>query len=414
MRAVSPSVTINANLPSIAGLSGVPRLFKLGLKLLLRFEHGELTVVLPDHRAIKFEGKTPGPAAVMRIDNYSMVRRVMAGGDVGFAESYMDGQWSTPDLAHVLEVFSANLDRLDKIHAGGPLTRMVHWLVHRLRPNTKTGARKNIEAHYDLGNDFYSAWLDETMTYSAARYRYAGQSLKDAQNEKYRALAQKIDLKPGQSVLEIGCGWGGFAEFAAREIGAHVTCLTLSPSQLYYAKTRIERLGLSDKVEFKLQDYRDEIGQYDHIVSIEMFEAVGQEYWPTYFETLHRCLKPGGKAGLQVITIRDDLFESYSKRADFIQRYIFPGGVLPSPEKLGTAVQSADLSLIDQDMFALDYADTLKEWMGQFKAVWAEKIEPMGFDLRFKKMWEFYLAYCEAGFRTGRIDVGHFTIEKQA
>ena len=336
---------------------------------------------------------------------------VLAGGDVGFGEAYMDGMWTSPDLARVLEVFSANLDKMDGVTTGGPVTRFINWMIHRLRPNTKAGARKNIEAHYDLGNDFYEIWLDPSMTYSSARFTAEDQSLEDAQREKYAALARSIDLKEGQHVLEIGCGWGGFAEYAAREIGAKVTCLTLSPSQAEYARERMARHQLSHLVDIKLQDYRDETGRYDGVASIEMFEAVGEAYWPSFFSKVSEVLKPGAKAGLQIITIRDDLFETYSKRADFIQRYIFPGGILPSVEKLQAHFQAAGLKDAGAQMFRLDYAETLRRWAERFRAAWDE-IQPMGFDIRFKRMWEFYLAYCEAGFQTGRIDVGQFAVQR--
>ncbi|MFC4723861.1 class I SAM-dependent methyltransferase [Glycocaulis abyssi] len=406
-----PSRPLQACRDTIARLQGVPRLFKAGLTLLLKFGTGSLTVVLPDGRSLRFQGKEPGADAVMEVRDYAMVRRVFAGGDVGFAESYMAGQWTTPNLAAVLEVFSANLDKINNIEKGGPLTRMAHWVWHRLRANTKAQARKNIEAHYDLGNAFYELWLDPSMTYSAARFTAPDLGLEAAQKEKYASLARLIGLKPGMHVLEIGCGWGGFAEYAAGEIGATVTCLTLSPSQREYALERMERAGLSDRVEIKLQDYRDETGSYDAVASIEMFEAVGEEYWPSYFAKVRECLKPGGKAGLQIITIRDDLFDSYRKRADFIQRYIFPGGILPSVERLNGEFAKAELTSVTTEMFGVDYADTLAHWMERFQAAWPQ-IEPMGFDLRFRRMWEFYLAYCEAGFRTGRIDVGQFVLER--
>lgn len=405
------SRTLQACRDTIARLRGVPRLFKAGLTLLLKFGTGSLTVVLPDGRSLRFQGNQPGADAVMEVHDYAMVRRVFAGGDVGFAESYMAGQWTTPNLTKALEVFSANLDKINDIEKGSSLTRMAHWVWHRLRANTKSQARKNIEAHYDLGNAFYELWLDPSMTYSAARFAAPDMGLEAAQKEKYASLARLIGLEPGMRVLEIGCGWGGFAEYAAGEIDAQVTCLTLSPSQRDYALERIARAGLSDKVEIKLQDYRDETGTYDCVASIEMFEAVGEEYWPSYFAKVRDCLKPGGKAGLQIITIRDDLFDSYRKRADFIQRYIFPGGILPSVERLQGEFAKAELAPVTAEMFGIDYADTLAQWMERFQAAWPQ-IEPMGFDLRFRRMWEFYLAYCEAGFRTGRIDVGQFVVER--
>ena len=400
-----------ADTRTIERLDGVPRGVRFALKLLLNIKEGALTVVLPDARALTFKGDGPGANAELRLKNYAVIRKSLAGGDVGFAESYMDGDWSTPDLPAVLTVFSANLDRMAGIVAGGPVKRLLHWLYHRLRANTKAGARKNIEAHYDLGNDFYELWLDRSMTYSSARFTAPDQTLENAQHEKYAALARAIDLRAGQSVLEIGCGWGGFAEYAAKDVGAHVTCLTLSPSQRDYALERVQSLQLADKVEIKLQDYRDETGRYDRVASIEMFEAVGQEYWSSFFSKVADVLKPGGRAGLQIITIRDDLFETYSKRADFIQRYIFPGGVLPSVERLKTQFSGAGLALDGIDAFGQDYAETLNRWLHRFAEAWDE-VRPMGFDERFKRMWDFYLSYCEAGFRTGRIDVAQFALSR--
>lgn len=409
--AASPKGEISATAETISRLSEVPRLFKTGLRQLLKIKTGTMDVALPDGRVLHFKGEEPGPHGRLEVQDYTIVRKVLAGGDVGFGEAYMDGLWTSPDLAGVLEVFSANLDRMDGVAEGGPVTRFVHWMIHRLRPNTKSGARKNIEAHYDLGNDFYELWLDPSMTYSAARFNEPEQSLESAQREKYAALARSINLKRDDHVLEIGCGWGGFAEYAAGEIGAKVTCLTLSPSQRDYAIERLERKQLIDKVDIKLQDYRDETGRYDAVASIEMFEAVGEEYWPSFFSKVSDVLKPGGKAGLQIITIRDDLFDVYRKRADFIQRYIFPGGILPSVSLLQEQFENVGLEQVGADMFRRDYAETLNRWMERFKDAWDE-IQPMGFDVRFKRMWEFYLAYCEAGFRTGRIDVGQFAVQK--
>ncbi len=392
-------------------LRDVPRSVRFALHRLLKLKFGSLTVRLPDGRALRFEGAEPGPDARMELANYGIVRKVVSGGDVGFAESYMDEDWTTPDLPAVLTVFSANLDRMEGITAGGPITRFLHWAYHKLRANTKEGAKRNIEAHYDLGNDFYEQWLDPSMTYSSARFTTPDQGLEDAQREKYAGIARAIDLKAGDHVLEIGCGWGGFAEFAAKEVGAKVTCLTLSPSQREYAMERMAKHQLSDQVEIKLQDYRDETGRYDAVASIEMFEAVGQEYWPSFFSKVEEVLKPGGKAGLQIITIRDDLFDAYSKRADFIQRYIFPGGVLPSVEKLEDEFQAAGLIYDGAETFGVDYAETLNRWLHSFNDAW-DDIRPLGFDTRFKRMWDFYLAYCEGGFRTGRIDVAQFALSK--
>jgi len=415
----APTRTDASHLPEQADtrvidrLAGIPRSVRYTLRMLLKIRAGALTLVLPDGRALKFEGVRKGPEARLELANFAIIRKSLAGGDVGFAESYMEGDWSTPDLPAVLAVFSANLDAMDGIAAGGPVTRFLHWLYHRRRANTLRGARKNIEAHYDLGNDFYELWLDPSMTYSSARFASPEQSLEDAQREKYAALARAMDLQSGHHVLEIGCGWGGFAEFAAKETGSKVTCLTLSPSQRDYALERMQQHQLSERVEIKLQDYRDETGRYDRVASIEMFEAVGEEYWPSFFSKVAEVLKPGGRAGLQIITIRDDLFERYSRRADFIQRYIFPGGVLPSVERLREQFASAGLALDAMEQFGHDYAETLHRWLKSFRGAWDE-IEPMGFDERFRRMWEFYLSYCEAGFRTGRINVAQFALSRGA
>tara|TARA_R110002073_G_scaffold31278_2_gene96083 strand:+ start:927 stop:2066 length:1140 start_codon:yes stop_codon:yes gene_type:complete len=379
--------------------------------MLLKLKYGTLDIQLPGGRNLRFEGRNPGVHAHLVVHDFRFIRRSVAGGDIGFGESYMDGDWDTDDLPKLLELFSSNLDAMTSLATGGPVTRFFHWIYHRLRPNTRAGARKNISAHYDLGNDFYELWLDPSMTYSSARFTHAGQSLEDAQREKYAALARSIDLKPEHHVLEIGCGWGGFAEYAARDVGARVTCLTISQEQRDYAIARMERLQLSDRVEIKLQDYRDETGQYDRVASIEMFEAVGEEYWPSFFDKVAQTLKPGGKAGLQIISIRDDLFETYRKRADFIQRYVFPGGILPSIERLKGEFDRAGLTLKSVETFAKDYADTLAAWAETFTAKWDE-IREQGFDERFKRLWIFYLAYCEAGFRTGRIDVAQYALTR--
>lgn len=400
-----------ASRQTIDALQDLPLGLRSGLKLLLNLPNGQLTIQFANNERLVFKGQKDGPSAELRVHDYRFIRRGIAGGDVGLGEGYMEGEWSTPDLAAVLSFFSVNLDSKPDLVSGGPVTRFVHWIYHSLRPNTRTGAKKNIEAHYDLGNDFYERWLDPSMTYSSARFETPDQSLEEAQRNKYKTLADSIGLQEGEHMLEIGCGWGGFAEYAARERGAKVTCLTLSREQRTYAIDRMEKLQLGDRVDIKLQDYRDETGRYDKIASIEMFEAVGQEYWPSFFSKVHECLKPGGKAGLQIISIRDDLFETYARRADFIQRYIFPGGVLPSLERLKEEFANASLGLEKVEAFATDYADTLAAWMRRFNAAW-DDIRLMGFDNRFRRMWNFYLAYCEAGFRTGRINVAQYTLSR--
>jgi cyclopropane-fatty-acyl-phospholipid synthase len=293
-----------------------------------------------------------------------------------------------------------------------PLAKLWQRFRHYLNRNTKSGSRRNIYAHYDLGNTFYSAWLDRTMTYSSAIFAPGDNDLSSAQQRKYRELATRIGIRPEDHVLEIGCGWGGFAEFAAREIGCRVTGLTISKEQFAFAQERIERAGLSDRVTFKLQDYRDETGLYDKVASIEMFEAVGEAFWPVYFRKLDEVLKPGGTAGLQVITIKEESWTSYKNEIDFIRAYIFPGGMLPTPAIMVNLGQKFGLPLASEKIFGLDYAVTLAAWRERFRASWPQ-LMPLGFDERFRRMWEYYLAYCEAGFRTGNIDVRQMVFAKK-
>ena len=380
------------------------------LSLLLRnVKFGQIQLALPDGEILTFGRKSPDGPAVLKVHNMAFFNRTLRQGAMGFAESYMDGEWSSPDLAKLLILLNSNMTMLQQSIGKNRFTQWINRIIHILRPNTREGAKRNIHAHYDLGNEFYALWLDATMTYSSALFRDSQQTLRDAQNEKYRALAASTDIGPDDHVLEIGCGWGGFAEFAAREIGCKVTGITISNEQLAFAKNRIAMAGLQDKVDFKFCDYRDLTEKYDRIVSIEMFEAVGKSYWPTYFDQVHACLKPGGKAGLQIITIAKERFDSYRKKTDFIQRYIFPGGMLPSPERLDGEFANADLKLVAREDFAADYARTLAEWRHRFLEVWPE-VQALGFDARFRNMWEYYLAYCEAGFTTRSIDVSHFTL----
>jgi cyclopropane-fatty-acyl-phospholipid synthase len=329
----------------------------------------------------------------------------MTSGTIGVAETYMDGDWQSPDITAFLELFLINGEAAEKYSNGRKgIMRVFERIRHWMNTNTKTGSKRNISAHYDLGNDFYKQWLDPTMTYSSALYSTGANDLQSAQNAKYRALAEATGIRPGDHVLEIGCGWGGFAEFAASEMNCKVTGLTISREQLAFAEERIRKAGLADRVELRFQDYRDEKGLYDRIVSIEMFEAVGEKYWPAYFSKLRECLKPGGKAGLQIITIKPEAFDQYRSNPDFIQKYVFPGGMLPTQDHLAELGRRVDLSLVKDFGFGLDYARTLAEWRERFWNVW-ERVRPMGFDERFKRLWEFYLFYCEAGFRAKNIDV---------
>ncbi|MFZ4069439.1 MAG: class I SAM-dependent methyltransferase [Caulobacterales bacterium] len=402
--AMTTNAIEKANPAIIAALNGAPASFKAVAFACLNLKNGQMLARLPNGRQWLFGTEGSGPIAHLHIVDYGFAKRCITDGDIGFAEGYMAGEWDSPDLAGLLTFLSDNADRIRRIFRGDMMRRFTHWLSHLKRENTLKGSRENILAHYDLGNAFYAAWLDPTMTYSSARFDAPGQDLSEAQLAKYRAIAHMIDLKPGEHVLEIGCGWGGFAEVAAKEFGARVTGVTLSDEQLAFAQARIQREGLNERVDLRIQDYRVVDGAFDKIASIEMFEAVGEKYWPAYFSKVASVLKPGGRAGLQVITIRDDLFEDYNSRVDFIQRYIFPGGMLPSVGRFKQEVAKAGLKLIDMSAFGLSYADTLARWTERFKSAWSD-VQKLGFDERFKRMWLFYLSYCEAGFRSQRTDV---------
>jgi cyclopropane-fatty-acyl-phospholipid synthase len=390
---------------SLPGLSDAPMLFRTALRAMARnWEAGRITFVTPQGAALPLQGRTAGPDAVIQIRSYRFIRRALLSGDIGFAEAYMAGEWDTPDLTAVLSVFALNFEQLKLVTEGAPLAGLVNRIAHALNANTRKGSRKNIHAHYDLGNAFYSRWLDPSMTYSSARFEHPGQALSDAQRNKYRTLAAEMDLRAGHHVLEIGCGWGGFAEFAAAEVGAKVTGITISREQYDYAAKRMFERGLNDRVDIRLVDYRDVEGGFDRVASIEMFEAVGERYWPTYFDKIRDVLAPGGRAGLQIITIQDRMFEDYRRRADFIQRYIFPGGMLPSEARLREETERAGFAWTGIGRFGRDYADTLAAWRKAFDAAW-DDIRRLGFDERFRRLWRFYLSYCDAGFRTGRTDV---------
>ena len=345
------------------------------------------------------------------LKRWNAVMRIASSGALGFAEGYINDEWDTPDLQALLTTLSAELDKIQTAQRRGGPSRLLARLKHLRNANTRKGSRRNISFHYDLGNTFYGHWLDETMTYSSAVFDQLDEPLADAQRRKYRRICDQLELREGQSVLEIGCGWGGFAEVAAGEYGARVTGVTLSKEQLDFAQQRMLRLGLADKVDLRLQDYRDIPETFDAVASIEMFEAVGEEHWPIYFKKLHACLKPGGKAALQIITIREQDFEGYRTAVDFIQKYIFPGGMLPPPVKLDQLASEAGLKSDDVHMFASSYAETLRRWHEDFDADW-DRIAPLGFDQRFRRIWKYYLAYCEAGFDTGRIDVGQFVYRR--
>lgn len=394
-----------------AATADLPAIARAAFGFAVMTRRGTLDVRLPNDRWYRFVGAEPGPHAVLIVRDYGFAKRVVTHGDIGVGEAYIDGEWDSPDVTAFLEFFCLNTEALETLFAGKPYMRVVQWLRHLFNRNTKRQAEKNIHAHYDLGNRFYAAWLDRTMTYSSGLYAADDKDLTAAQTRKYRALATAIDLRPEHHVLEIGCGWGGFAEFAAKEIGCRVTGLTISREQLAYAEKRIADAGLAERVTLKYQDYRDERGRYDRVASIEMFEAVGKAYWPTYFAKLEETLKPGGKAGLQIITIQDRFWQQYQREIDFIRRYIFPGGMLPTPSILKALGERVGMALTAEHVFGLDYARTLAEWRQRFWAAWPH-LQPMGFDERFKRLWEYYLHYCEAGFRAGTIDVRQVVFAK--
>lgn len=396
-------------------LAGLPLGFRIiGGVAATKIDTGSLTVTLPDGRKLRFNGQREGDNADLTLHNFNIIKSVRRNGTSGVGESYVDGDWSSTDVTKFLEFFLTNYNFGQNVSRatswfGRFLLRLQHWK----NENTKSGSKKNISAHYDLGNAFYQRWLDPSMTYSSALFTDGANDLESAQRAKYRALVEAIGIKKDDRVLEIGCGWGGFAEFAAREVGAHVTCLTISREQFNFAKQRIKNAGLEDKVEIKFQDYRDETGQYDHIASIEMFEAVGEKYWPTFFDKVRNCLKPGGTAGLQIITINDRDFEKYRAEPDFIQKHVFPGGMLPSPSILDGVTHQAGLNHLRERIFAQDYARTLAEWRKSFLTSW-ENIKELGFDERFRRLWEFYLHYCEAGFNSEYIDVRQIIYQRPA
>ena len=383
--------------------------------LLARLRHGRLDVQLPDGSSASFGSlHEPGDTrAAIRLRDWSVCGAALKSGDIGFAESYIDGAWTTPDLAALLRLFIANRDDIESVVYGHWWGSLLYRLRHALNRNSRAGSRKNIHAHYDLGNAFYRLWLDESMSYSSAWFDGDFTlPLADAQAAKVRRALDETGVADGSRVLEIGCGWGGLAEIAARERGAWVTGVTLSSEQLAYGEQRLAGAGLADRAVLRFQDYRDIAdGPFDAIVSIEMFEAVGRAYWGDYFASIARLLKPGGRACIQSITIRDDLFERYLRSTDFIQQYIFPGGLLPSVSAFEAEARRAGLQVERRLAFGADYAETLRRWRERFLAE-ENAVRQLGFDTRFLRIWEFYLAYCEAAFGTGNTDVVQFTLRR--
>lgn len=399
-------------LTTIEGQTGLPRYFAQVFAMARSgMTNGRIDFVLPDGRVFRAEAPRPGPIAVMNVHDTDLFARLLREGDLGFCEAYLDGGWSTPDLQAIMDLIHEGNGDLHEAFPAMALVRAFERLRHWLRANTRKGARRNIAAHYDLGNDFYRLWLDESMTYSSAMFTTGQEPLEVAQRAKYASIVDRMGVKPGDHVLEIGCGWGGFAEYAAAERGLRVTGLTISQAQHDFAVARMARAGLSDRVQIRLQDYRDETGSYDGIASIEMFEAVGERFWPVYFDTLHARLKPGAQAALQVITVAEARFEAYRNSVDFIQKYIFPGGMLPSPGALRREAGRAGLGVIGSIEFADSYSQTLRRWHETFNARWDEA-RKLGFDERFQRMWNLYLTSCAAMFRSGDCDVTQITLRR--
>lgn len=399
-------MTTTTSAPTFAAT--LPRPARRVLALLNHLQHGSLDLQTPEGEMLHF-GDGREPRAAIRITDWQVCATALASGDVGFAESFVDGQWTSPDLRALLELLVRNRTALESLVYGGFWGGLLHRVRHLLNRNTRHGSRKNIHAHYDLGNAFYKLWLDPTMNYSSAWFAGAPEGTLDAaQQAKMRRALAEAGVTPGSRVLEIGCGWGAVAEVAARDFDAQLTGVTLSTEQLAWAQQRLQTAGLS--ADLRLQDYRDiDDEPFDAIVSIEMFEAVGREYWEGYFRTVHAKLKPGGRACIQSITIRDDLFDRYVRSTDFIQQYIFPGGLLPSPSQFRAHAEKAGLRVVNELAFGADYAETLRRWREAFLRH-EGPVRELGFDGRFMRLWEFYLAYCEAAFAAGNTDVMQFTL----
>ncbi len=398
-------------LKTCEGQSNLPRYFKQAFATAKTLRNGRLDIKLEDGRIFRAEGENPGPVAEFTVHNADLFARIVREGDLGFCDAYLDAWWSTPDLQAFMDLVHADNDEVYDGYPGMALVRAYEKLRFWMQSNSKTQAKKNISYHYDLGNDFYGLWLDDTMTYSSAMFTNGQESLEKAQENKYASMVDQMGVQPGDHVLEIGCGWGGFAEYAAKERGLRVTGLTISKEQHDFAVARMARLGLSDRVEIKMQDYRDETGSYDGIASIEMFEAVGEKYWPVYFDTVRERLKPGKHATLQIITVQDKRWDVYKRGVDFIQKYIFPGGMLPSPTALRTEIARAGLTLKGSVEFGQSYSDTLRRWHETFNDRWDE-VAKLGFDARFQRMWNFYLTSCAGTFWGGNCDVTQITMTR--
>ncbi|MEM8695274.1 MAG: cyclopropane-fatty-acyl-phospholipid synthase family protein [Pseudomonadota bacterium] len=376
---------------------------------------GTLTAKLPDGTTRILGDHAPGVSAGIELKSWRPLIRLMTSGSVGWYRGWAEGEWTSPEPPKLFELFVTNRPTLGNTARAKGASRWRNLLAHTQRRNNRRNARRNIEAHYDLGNDFYSAWLDETMTYSSAVFAdplSREEPLAEAQRRKVRLLLDRLDLQPGDRLLEIGSGWGGLMEIAASEYGADATGITLSTEQKAFVEDRMQRAGLQDRARVELVDYRDVGGTFDAIASVEMVEAVGQDYWPAYLQTIADRLKPGGKAAIQLISIEERGFDAYAASADFIQTYIFPGGMLIEENRFAEIAKQAGLGWVDRRGYHLHYAETLRRWRERYDGAVSEKRLPDGFDARFHKLWRYYLMYCEGGFRAGGIDVAQVTLTK--
>ncbi len=389
----------------------IPFFPKKALQKLYYADRGQIILSLPNGGRIGFRGKNPGSAAAIKICDWAVFRKLAVHGDLGFAECYLSGKWVCDDLFAVLNWGAENAAAVFAAFQGARIQHFMRFIGNLTRRNSRGGSRRNIAAHYDLGNEFYAAWLDASMTYSSALFDAPDQPLEAAQKNKYRNLLQMLNVKPGGHILEIGCGWGGLVEYVLQNTDCSITALTISPAQHAYAMERIAAMPERGRAKILLTDYRDITGHYDAIASIEMFEAVGEAYWQIFADKVHALLKPGCRAALQMISIADERFEYYRKTPDFIQEYIFPGGMLIAPGKLYQILRSANLSIAQTYNFGSHYAETLRQWHRRFISAWP-KLQTRKFDARFKNMWEYYLAYCEAGFNNKLTDVIQIAVEK--
>ncbi len=380
-------------------------------RFLSKIKYGELTVKFPSGSIKTFKGNDKNYTANLTINNYKFVSKILKRKSVGFAESYMDGDFSSSNLTNLLILAFRNENYFLENLKSNIFFNIYSKFKHFLNENTKSQSKKNIEYHYDLGNKFYTQWLDSSMTYSSAYFEKDNQNLFDAQINKYHKIAESLNLNENSKVLEIGCGWGGFSSYIAKNFNSQIEAITISKAQFEYASNRIQNEGLGEKVSIKFRDYREIQHKYSNIVSIEMFEAVGKKYWEKYFTVLKNSLSNSGKAALQIITIDEERATNYQNQPDFIQQYIFPGGMLPTKKELNEINKKVGLNFKEIKSFGLSYAKTLNVWNHQFQNAWYDLAE-LGFNQRFKRMWEFYLAYCETGFRTGSTDVSHFIINK--